>query len=69
MTSPQEHKIILIPTEYESSYLTMKQELIECFRDSDTKSSDTSLDMLATLYITKALYGCTYQPKIEKHLK
>nr|QBK92663.1 MAG: hypothetical protein LCPAC401_03010 [Pithovirus LCPAC401] len=69
MTSPQEHKIIFIPGEYRPSYLMMKQKLIECFRDSDTKSSDTSLDMLATLYITKALYGCTYQPEIEKHFK
>ena len=35
----------------------------------DTKSSNTSLDMLASLYLTKALYGCTYQPEIEKYLE
>ena len=69
MTSPQEHKIIFVPGEHRSSYLIMKQKLVECFRDADTKSSDTSLDMLAALHITKALYGCTYQPEIEKQLR
>ncbi len=62
-------KIIVIPDEYRPSYLTMKQKLIECFHDAGTKGSDVSLDMLASLYLDKAFYGCTYQPEIEKYLR
>nr|QBK93165.1 MAG: hypothetical protein LCPAC403_02990 [Pithovirus LCPAC403] len=53
------------PIENES----FKERLIKCLADMNPKSSETSVKMLAELYINKIFYGCTYEKDIEDLLE